>query len=91
MCTAPLLSLIIILIRKLFQVVYTIYRCIYFNFAALGGLVVSVLVTGPMRLAAAGSGPTVDGGFLWTIKIRNAHFLPRGSKGVCFMSQIYGM
>jgi hypothetical protein len=34
--------------------------------------VVCVLVTGPMGLAAAGSGPAEDGGFLWVIKIRSA-------------------
>jgi hypothetical protein len=49
---------------------------------ALGGLVVSVLATGHMGLAAAGSGPAEDGGFLWVIKIRVAHFLRRGSKAV---------
>jgi hypothetical protein len=41
-------------------------------FAALGGLVVSVLATG---LAAADSGPAEGGGFLCVIKIRSAHFL----------------
>jgi hypothetical protein len=50
--------------------------------AALGGLAVSVLATGTMGLAAAGSGPAEDGGFLWVIKIRIAHFLWRGSKAV---------
>jgi hypothetical protein len=34
-------------------------------FAALGGLVVSVLATG---LSVAGSDPAEDGGFLWMIK-----------------------
>jgi hypothetical protein len=53
--------------------------------------VVSVLATGPMGLAAAGSGPAENGGFLWVIKIRSAHFLWRGSKDVCPMSYIYGM
>jgi hypothetical protein len=32
---------------------------------ALGGLVVSVLVTGPTGYSVAGSNPTEDGGFLW--------------------------
>jgi hypothetical protein len=36
--------------------------------AALGGLVVSVLATGPLGLAAAGSSLAEDGGFLWVIK-----------------------
>jgi hypothetical protein len=50
---------------------------------ALGGLVVSVLATGHVGLAAAGSGPAEDGGFLWVIKIRVAHFLQGGgSKAV---------
>jgi hypothetical protein len=31
--------------------------------------VVSVLATGRMGLAAVGSGPAKDGGFLWVIKI----------------------
>jgi hypothetical protein len=44
---------------------------------AFGGLVVSVLATGPR---------TEDGGFLWVIKIRRAHFLRRGSKAVGPMS-----
>jgi hypothetical protein len=48
--------------------------------------VVSVLVMGPMGLAAAGSGPAKDGGFLCVIKIRSAHFLRRGSKAVGPMS-----
>jgi hypothetical protein len=51
--------------------------------AALGGLAVSVLAMG---LTAAGSGPAEDGGFLWIIKIRSAHFLRRGSKAVGPMS-----
>jgi hypothetical protein len=50
------------------------------------GLVVSVLATGPMGLAAAGSGLTVDSGFLWVRKIRSMHFLQRGSKAVGPMS-----
>jgi hypothetical protein len=29
-----------------------------------------------------GSGPAEDGGFLWVIKIRSAHFFRRGSKAV---------
>jgi hypothetical protein len=53
----------------------------------LGGLEVRVLVTGH---TLAGSGPAEDGGFLWVIKIRNAHFLRRGSKAVGRMSWIYG-
>jgi hypothetical protein len=44
--------------------------------------VVSVLTTGPMGLSAAGSGPAEDGGLLWVIKIRSAHFLRRGSNVV---------
>jgi hypothetical protein len=53
-----------------------------FYMAALGGLVVSVLATGPLGLAAAGSSPAEKGGFLWVIKIRSAHFLRRGSEAV---------
>jgi hypothetical protein len=49
-------------------------------------LVVSALATGPMGLAAAGAGSATDGGFLWVIKIRSAHFLRRGSKAVGPMS-----
>jgi hypothetical protein len=41
--------------------------------------------------AAAGSGPAEDGGLLWVVKIRSAHFLRRGSKAVRPMSYIYGM
>jgi hypothetical protein len=52
--------------------------------AALGGLVVSVLATGPTRLST-GSNPAEDSGFLWVIKIRSTHFL-RGSKTVGPMS-----
>jgi hypothetical protein len=48
--------------------------------AALGGLVVSVLATGPTGCSVAGSNPTKDSGFLWVIKIPSMHFLPRGSK-----------
>jgi hypothetical protein len=36
---------------------------------ALGGLVVSVLATGPTGYSVAGSNPTEDGGFLCIIKI----------------------
>jgi hypothetical protein len=39
-----------------------------------------------MGLAAAGSSPAEDGGFLWVMKIRSAHFLQRGSKAVGLMS-----
>jgi hypothetical protein len=46
----------------------------------------SVFATGPMGLAAAGSDPAEDAGFLWMIKIRSAHFLQRGSKAVGPMS-----
>jgi hypothetical protein len=46
------------------------------------GLAVSTLATGPTGLSIAGSGPVEDGGFLWVIKIRSAHFLRRGSKAV---------
>jgi hypothetical protein len=56
------------------------------NAFVLRGLVVCVLATGPMELAAAGSGPAEDGGFLWVIKIRSAHFLRTGSKAVGPMS-----
>jgi hypothetical protein len=45
--------------------------------------VVSVLANG---YSVAGSSPTEDGGFLWAIKIRSAHFLRRGSKAVGPMS-----
>jgi hypothetical protein len=45
--------------------------------AALGGRVVSVLGMEPMGLAAVGSGPAEDHGFLWVTKI-----LRRGSKAV---------
>jgi hypothetical protein len=51
----------------------------------------SVLATGPVGLAAAGSGPAEDGGFLWVIKIRSTHFLRRESKAVSPMPYIYGM
>jgi hypothetical protein len=53
---------------------------------SVGGLMVSVLATGPMGLAAVGSGLDKDGGFLWVIKICTAHFLWRGSKAVSPMS-----
>jgi hypothetical protein len=43
--------------------------------AALGGLVVSVLATGPTGLSVAGSNPTEDGGILWVIKIPSTYFL----------------
>jgi hypothetical protein len=59
---------------------------IFARFAALGGLVVSVLTTGPRGLADAGSVPAEDGGILWVTKIRSAHFLRRGSKAVGPMS-----
>jgi hypothetical protein len=48
--------------------------------------VVSMLATGPVGLATAGSGPAEDGGFLWVIKIRSIHFLRRGSKAIGPMS-----
>jgi hypothetical protein len=35
---------------------------------SISGLVVSMLATGPLGLAAAGSGTAEDGGFLWVIK-----------------------
>jgi hypothetical protein len=54
--------------------------------AALGGLVISVLATGSIGVAAACSGPAKDSRFLWVIKIRSAHFLQRGSKAVGPMS-----
>jgi hypothetical protein len=50
--------------------------------------VVSVLAMVP---TVAGSGLAENGGFLWVIKIRSAHFLRRGSKAVGPMSYIYGM
>jgi hypothetical protein len=34
-----------------------------------------VLATGPTGLCVAGTGPAEDGGFLWVVKIRLAHFL----------------
>jgi hypothetical protein len=37
------------------------------------------------------SGLAENGGFLWAIKIRNAHFLRRESKAVVPMSQIHGI
>jgi hypothetical protein len=42
-----------------------IFRALVQRAAALDGLVVSVLATGP---TVAGSGPAEDGGFLWAIK-----------------------
>jgi hypothetical protein len=42
---------------------------------ALGGLVVSVLATGPTGYSVVDSSPTEDGGFLWVIKIPSTHFL----------------
>jgi hypothetical protein len=59
---------------------------LWYSKAVRGGLVVSLFATGPTELAAAGSGPAKDGGFLWAIKIRSAHFLRRGSKAVGPMS-----
>jgi hypothetical protein len=53
---------------------------------ALGGLVVSVLATGPTGYSVAGSNPTEDDGFLWVIKIPRTHFLQRGSKAIGPMS-----
>jgi hypothetical protein len=50
--------------------------------AALSGLVVSVLATGPMGHAVAGSGQAEDVGFLWVIKIRSAHCVRTGNKAV---------
>jgi hypothetical protein len=54
--------------------------------AALGGVVITVLATGPSGPSVAGSGPAEDSGFLWLIKIRSTHFLRRGSKAVGPMS-----
>jgi hypothetical protein len=54
--------------------------------ATLGGLVVSVLAMGPTGLSVAGSGLAKDGGFLWVIKIRSAHFLRWGSRAIGPMS-----
>jgi hypothetical protein len=59
--------------------------------AAFDGLEVSVFASGPMGLAAAGSGLAEDDGFLWVIKIRRAHFLRRRNKAVSPMPWIYGM
>jgi hypothetical protein len=56
------------------------------NIAALGGLVVSVLATGPTGYSVTGSNLTEDGGFSWVIKIRSTHFLWRGNKAVGPMS-----
>jgi hypothetical protein len=58
---------------------------------ALGGLVVSVLATGPTGYSVVGSNSTKDGGFLWVIKIPSPHFLQRGSKAVGPMSQSVAM
>jgi hypothetical protein len=52
---------------------------------------VTVLATGPTGPSAVGSGPAEDGGFLWVIKIRSAHFLRRGSKAVGPMTYTYGV
>jgi hypothetical protein len=54
--------------------------------AALGGLVVSMLASGPMGLTVVGSSLAKDGGFLWVMKICSAHFLQRGSKAIGLMS-----
>jgi hypothetical protein len=43
-------------------------------------------LAGPMGLAAAVSGPAENGGFLWVVKIRSAHFRRRGSKAIAPMS-----
>jgi hypothetical protein len=59
--------------------------------ATHGGLVVSVLATGPAGYSVVGSNLTKDGGFLWVIKIPSTHFLRRGSKAIGPMSYIYGM
>jgi hypothetical protein len=50
--------------------------------------VVSAHATGPMGLAAATSGPAEDGGFLWAIKIRSAHFLPACKRSVESMGEM---
>jgi hypothetical protein len=42
---------------------------------AFGGLVVSVLATGPTGYSVAGSSPTEGGGCLWVIEIPSTHFL----------------
>jgi hypothetical protein len=62
------------------------YELLKKGFAILGGLVVSVLATGPLGITAAGSGPAKDGRLLWEIKIHSSHFLWRGSKAVGPMS-----
>jgi hypothetical protein len=62
------------------------YFSLYFLKFALGGLVVSVLATGPTGHSAAVSNPTEDGGFLRVTKILSTHFLRRGSKAVSPMS-----
>jgi hypothetical protein len=62
-------------------------KCLHlFSNDALSGLVVSVLATGRMGLAAAGSVLAEDGGFLWVIKICSMHFFERGSKAIGPMS-----
>jgi hypothetical protein len=63
-----------------------VFRFLNYLFDALGGLAVSVFATAPTGHSVAGSNPTGGGGFLWVIKIRSAHFLPRGSKAVGPMS-----
>jgi hypothetical protein len=57
--------------------------------------VVSVLATGPMGLAAAGSGPAEDDGFLWVIKIHPSEVVdlrhvkePYTAWVSCFFGQI---
>jgi hypothetical protein len=36
----------------------------------------------PLGSSVEGSSPAEDGGFLWMIKVRSAHFVQRGSKAV---------
>jgi hypothetical protein len=48
--------------------------------AAFGGLVLSVLATGPTGPSVEGSSQAEDGGILWEIKIRSAQFLLREVK-----------
>jgi hypothetical protein len=48
--------------------------------------VASELTMGHMGLAAVSSGLAKDGGFLWVIKIRSAHFVWRGGKAIGPMS-----
>jgi hypothetical protein len=54
-------------IRDGYTAIMTARYAVLFKENALGGLVVSVLATGPTRHSVAGSNTTEDGGFLWVI------------------------